>query len=195
MSCPLCGSVELKRDYAPARSYALILLGLALLGAGRFLKPEMVAYPLELHKLVIVGVAVLLFGLFDTIRHGNRYCAECGYRLRVKLTRCRGGLMPRISSPFPADSANRDNRNPDERPGARYICGSKPPAAHVRNDDGEEDEINPNTPLEPILACLKFKDPNMRKDAAKSLRKLTGQDFGEDHAAWWKWYEDNKQNK
>ncbi len=195
MQCPLCGSLELRRDYAPARSYALILLGLALLAAGRFLKPEMVAYPLELHKLVIVGVAILLFGLFDIVRHGNRYCAECGYCLRVRAAHPGGGFMPRIGFPFVAGDQGAGNRNLNERPGARFIRGSRVAAssADAGDDDNDDDEeINPNTPLEPIMACLKFKDPKMRKDALKTLRKLTGQDFGEDHDAWRRWYDENK---
>ena len=186
MDCPLCGSDDVHRDYAPARSYALLLLALGLLFAGRFLAPSATAYPGELGRLVILGVVVGLFGLFDTFGHQNRYCGYCGYRFRARSRRHAGAATPlrRMES---AESPGRAGP-PEDRPGAKYIRGL---ASH-KTTDGETDELDPNTPIEPILACLKFKDEKMRREATNTLRRLTGQDFGEDTEAWKQWYAENK---
>jgi len=190
MDCPLCGSENLHRDDAPNRSYALILLGLGLLFAGRFLRPELVIYPDELRKLLILGVAVALFGVFDLFRHGNRYCGDCGYRFRARRGGSGCSALPLRMRGADAQATAMGARSPaEERPGAKYIRG----LSHDSSGDGAAEEIDPNTPLEPILACLKFKNPQMRRDAARTLRKLTGQDFGEDQEAWAAWYGANKE--
>ncbi len=46
-----------------------------------------------------------------------------------------------------------------------------------------------------ILAMLGDKDEKVRKQAAYSLKKLTGEDFGEDRTGWQQWYTEKKAGK
>jgi hypothetical protein len=39
---------------------------------------------------------------------------------------------------------------------------------------------------------LRAKNEELRRDAATTLRELTGQDFGEDADAWEDWWEENR---
>jgi len=45
---------------------------------------------------------------------------------------------------------------------------------------------------EPLIAALKDEDSFVRKSAAKSLEKISGQNFGEDPVKWQEWWEKNK---
>ena len=45
--------------------------------------------------------------------------------------------------------------------------------------------------VEPLVAALKDEAPIVRESAVKSLRNITGQDFGEDQAKWREWREQN----
>ncbi|NQT10240.1 MAG: HEAT repeat domain-containing protein [Desulfobacteraceae bacterium] len=44
--------------------------------------------------------------------------------------------------------------------------------------------------VEPLIAALK--DRHVKKEAVKSLRKITGQDFGQNQAKWKQWWNKNK---
>jgi HEAT repeat protein len=46
-----------------------------------------------------------------------------------------------------------------------------------------------------ILAMLADKEEKVRKQATYSLKKLTGEDFGEDRAGWQQWYTEKKAGK
>ncbi len=41
--------------------------------------------------------------------------------------------------------------------------------------------------VEALIAALKDEDPDVRKEAAKALGKITGKDFGEEAVKWQKW--------
>ncbi len=56
----------------------------------------------------------------------------------------------------------------------------------------EEKPLDPNTRIEPILKCLSFKDEAKRREAADTLRRLTGQDLGADAEAWNRWWAENR---
>lgn len=49
--------------------------------------------------------------------------------------------------------------------------------------------------IEPLIATLKEKDDGLRKESAKALSRLTGQDFGESAAEWQKWWTENQGGK
>lgn len=205
MSCPNCGSADTRSDHAPARCYALLLLGVGLLFAGRMLKPETVLFPECLPQLLVVGAAALGLGFIDLLRHGNRYCGDCGYRFR----RCRGvpvaatnvtAVAEKQAAP-PAEGgpeAQPDRRGPGTAARAeaaierQTASGERAGSEYIRGYGGDDDDTpDPATPLEPIVACLKFKNERMRREAAATLRRLTGQNLGEDHAAWQKWLDEN----
>jgi len=54
-------------------------------------------------------------------------------------------------------------------------------------------EMEDKRAIETLITALKDEDRSVRKSAAWSLRKITGQNFGQNQAAWEKWY--NKQFK
>ena len=67
-----------------------------------------------------------------------------------------------------------------------------------KNSPGRSDaafalgKINQPQATEPLIAALKETDPDLRKESAKALSRITGQDFGESPADWQKWWEKNK---
>ena len=46
--------------------------------------------------------------------------------------------------------------------------------------------------VEPLIEALKDEDEGARWLAAEALKKITGNDFGEDYEEWRKWYEKQK---
>ena len=58
-------------------------------------------------------------------------------------------------------------------------------------------KIGDNRAVEPLVTALKDKDwhaqGGVRKQAALSLRKITGKHFGEAPEKWQKWWEQNKE--
>lgn len=175
--CPHCESDRVARDYAPARSYALMLVGLAMILPRDVLSPELFS-PLgqaHLQRFFVFGIALVLYGFLDTFRHGRRYCTDCGTAFR----------QPRSTPP----GVQIEIRGVD-RKAARVRPATVKKAAESGADDS--DPVDPNTPVEPLLKCLRFKNETMREDAAVTLRKLTGQDFGTDADAWDAWWTENK---
>jgi len=169
MECPHCQSRKIRKDYAPPRGYALATVGLILVGLGRLVQPAILLLPDESarQRLLIAGVLVLLYGMAHLVRHGNRYCGVCGFRFRE------------ISNQPYGAGAGRDGSS----------SGRAAHHAQSSNAGG----LSVHTPIEPILACLRFKDEAMRMDAAANLTKLTGQDFGIDADAWDAWWKENKE--
>ncbi len=180
MGCPLCGADQVRRDYAPARGYAITLAGAALLFLRGLFSPLILAPQFAVaddQRLWIVGGAVFLYGLYNLVRHGNRYCGACGYRFRATPTNCGagdtiGGGIGALAAKFggmgmPAVQTRPARQEPEEKPSGaiRY---------------------------EPVLACLKFKNPAARAEAARTLAEATGQDFGEDYEGWKAWLVENK---
>jgi len=53
-------------------------------------------------------------------------------------------------------------------------------------------EIKDPRAVEPLISALKDIDPNVRWPAAEALKKITGQDFGEDQRKWQEWWEKSK---
>lgn len=176
MECPHCGSRRVRKDDPPVQGYALGGLGLLLVGLMRLLHPSLLtlAGESERQRLLYVGAAMLAYGIYRLLRHDNRFCAACGFRFRDV-------------SRIPAASGLAGQADAEEEGGRFRVAASASRA--VRE---EKKPLSSNTPLEPILACLRFKDPKMRAEAAQSLRKLTGQEFGEDAAAWDAWWAENK---
>lgn len=54
-------------------------------------------------------------------------------------------------------------------------------------------EISDDRAIEPLIEALKDRDKSIRRNIALALRKITGQDFGEDHKKWKKWWQKNKE--
>ncbi len=53
-------------------------------------------------------------------------------------------------------------------------------------------EIKDTQAVEPLIRALRDKDESVRRNAAAALKKITGEDFGEDHKEWKKWWKKNK---
>ncbi len=51
-------------------------------------------------------------------------------------------------------------------------------------------EMEDKRAIETLITALKDEDSAVRKSAAWSLRKITGNDFGQNQAAWEKWYKE-----
>lgn len=169
--CPQCGSPRIARGYAPPRSYALMLTGLALIVPYKLLASEFFS-PLgqvHLQRFFAFGVLLLLYGFLDTFRHGRRYCTDCGTLFRQPRAR-------HAEDALQAGHASRSVTHP-QHTGAS------------RREEDESATIDPHTPIEPLLKCLRFKNESMRKDAARTLRQLTGESFGPDAEAWEDWWQ------
>lgn len=164
--CPQCSSRKVRKDYAPAKGYALIVTGMGMLFVRSFLNPVLFqpAIGVESHRLLVLGLMLFAYGVYSTFKHDNRYCASCGYKFR----------RPDPQAAEPATNEPHNNyasREPEPRD------------AHATSSA---------TSFKPLLACLKFKDPTQRANAAQTLKEMTGQDFGEDHQAWSDWFKNNK---
>jgi len=114
-----------------------------------------------------VGLAALVIGSVELRMHGNRYCLECG----AKFRQARGGGGGFFRRELGVDDS-----------------------AHSASRHGAG-KISKNTPVEPLLKCLRVKSASMRREAAETLRKVTGQEFGEDADAWDKWWAEQKNTK
>ncbi len=53
-------------------------------------------------------------------------------------------------------------------------------------------EIKDTQAVEPLIRALRDKDESVRRNAAAALKKITGEEFGEDHKKWKKWWKENK---
>jgi len=53
-------------------------------------------------------------------------------------------------------------------------------------------EIEEPTAIEPLISALKDEYPPVRRAAAKSLTKITEEDFGINHDRWQNWRKQNK---
>jgi len=53
-------------------------------------------------------------------------------------------------------------------------------------------EIKDTRAVEPLIRALRDKDESVRRNAAAALKKITGQDFDEDHKKWKKWWKKNE---
>jgi len=49
-------------------------------------------------------------------------------------------------------------------------------------------EIKDNRALEPLINTLRDKDKSIRRNTSVALKKITGEDFGEDYKRWKKWW-------
>ncbi len=193
--CPVCASRRIQADYPPARGYALMLGGMALLFAGGFLDPAVLHPKLapEMFWLVAIGALLALYGANWLVRHDNRFCQDCGYRFRRPLAAPADARTPApggVAGALMKATGFGVGESEEARAARRFVAPSSTPSTSPASERSAT--INPNTPVEPILACLKFRDPKQRETAAATLRKLTGRDFGTDHAAWAAWWEENK---
>jgi hypothetical protein len=142
-----------------------MLLGVALIIPRYFLSPEILSAigQAEAKRVFVFGVAILLYGFLDSFRHGNRFCSTCGHRFR----------FVRVGAPLVQI----------RRVDCEGTTGGSSSAMIAKPD--------PNQPIEPLLKCLGFKNEAMREDAANTLRRLTGKDFGTDADLWREWLSEN----
>jgi hypothetical protein len=73
-------------------------------------------------------------------------------------------------------TANLKHPNPRVRQRAARVLGS----------------INDPRAVEPLIAAVQDQDPSVRQEAAAALATITGKDFGQDHAKWQSWWQENK---
>lgn len=185
MGCPLCGSSQVRKDYAPARGYVLAAVGLAMLFLRAFFNPEILSPVLaaESQRVLLVGVLVFGYGAYHLLRHGNRYCGECGFRFRATLAN-QASAVSLASARYAAAAQAAENGAPGSV--SEVMFGK----------DGRDDEKGERKKVairfEPVLACLKFKDAAARAEAARTLAEATGQNFGEDYDAWKAWLIENR---
>ncbi len=173
--CPLCKSKLIRRDYAPSRGYILTLAGMAVLFVRSYVNPA-ILYPallIEDKRLLVIGLGLFAYGMYCIFRHDNRYCDSCGYRFRKPCNEAPAIKFAEIRN----DPASVESHS------------------HNAKSSGDSTENNLKTlnpaNLKPVLACLKFKNPQQRKQAAQTLREATGEDFGEDYQAWSNWLKEN----
>ena len=166
-ACPRCGARRIARDYAPAQAFAFAMLGILFLVVGGLLDPAWLrpGVSVEGPRILMVGVVLFAYGLYQIRTHGNRYCLACGARFR----------MPRNGLYGPS--------TPEAEPSTGLKRPTHPTAG--RRTPGK---LDPATPIEPLLACLRFNDPQAREDAAATLARLTGESFGVDAEAWSVWW-------
>lgn len=190
MECPLCASRQIRTDYPPPRGYFLLLAGAAMLFVRSFLSPALLSDVLavEGNRLLVFGVMLAAYGAFCLLRHGNRYCATCGFRFRAVATDGATAGLPAGEGRIAAAFAKVENQAGKTPGGMAEFLG--------------EDKVQENrqalrrgaVKIEPLLACLKFKNPQQRHNAAETLREISGEDFGEDFEAWSRWYETSRKN-
>jgi hypothetical protein len=163
------------RDYASPRAYALIVFGgLVVLLAGTVL-PGVQDLMLEEHfrrsldRLLLFGAAAAALGALDLYLNENRFCAGCG----LKVRRPRKRLDAKTES-------------------ALQSFGGQEPARSGAARAPRRAPVAPDQPVQPLLRMLRAKNAELRRDAATTLRELTGQDFGEDADAWEDWWEENR---
>ena len=123
--------------------------------------------PEDLYLTILLTGMVLVAGFVRMNRHGNRYCLRCGVKFRET---CKEMGFPQAD--------DKKNAADSEILGDRRAPNNPPR----------------DTPIEPLLKCLRFKNGSMRREAAETLRKVTGQAFGEDADAWEAWWNE-KRNK
>lgn len=178
--CPLCESGRILRDDPPVRGYFFLFLGLILILMGRFLHPDLFSPSLaaEQSRLLLLGIVLVVYGIYLNLRHGNRWCGSCGFRFRLPIARQGEGVaIPRLPWEKAQTFSFRDRIQEDLRKGQN------------RGSEGDRHEtVPPDQPIPPLLACLSFRDPRQRENAARTLRILTGQSFDADAEAWKKWY-------
>lgn len=183
MGCPVCGSSQVCKDYAPARGYVLAAAGLGLLFLRAFFSPEILSPVLasEEQRLLLAGVLVFGYGAYNLLRHGNRFCGDCGFRFRATSTN--QGAIAGVSdiSHIAAAQAARSGSS-----------GAISEMMHGRGDAERAERKRGAIRYEPVLACLKFKNPQQRAEASRTLVEATGKDFGEDYDAWRVWLLENK---
>jgi hypothetical protein len=131
-------------------------------------------------------------------------CSQQDVETRRKALRALGEMKQRRAIPCMAVSLKHDNTN--VRMLAAWGLGQmgepalKPLLAELedKGSPGRSDaafalgKINQPQAIGPLIAALKETDPELRKESAKALSRITGQDFGESAAEWQKWWRQNK---
>lgn len=192
MECPLCASRQIRTDYPPPRGYFLLLAGAAMLFVRSFLSPALMNQVLEVegNRLLVFGLAICAYGAFCLLRHGNRYCGTCGFRFRAVAGDSAGEGLPaagaqgRIAAAF-AKVERQMERAPE---GMAEFLGEE------KVQENRQTLRRGAVKIEPLLACLKFKDAQQRHNAAETLREISGKDFGEDYEAWRNWHEESRKS-
>jgi hypothetical protein len=202
MECPLCGSRALIRDHASPRAWVLLGLGAAILLGWRLVLPVVLpllvnaafgAEPADPERLntalaavdhmkrwlLFAGLACALLGALDVILDGSRYCARCGFRGRYPRRRLDPQTAAAVSHLQEATRSARQERTGGTTAGPRGDTHHAPPPVEQ--------------PVAPLIRMLRLKNPEMRRDAAATLREVTGEDFGEDADAWEAWWEANRE--
>ena len=73
------------------------------------------------------------------------------------------------------------------------IAALKYKKSHVREMAAEAlGKIGDSRAVEPLIAALQDRDSSVREEVAEALKRITKQDFGQDHDAWLKWCQENK---
>lgn len=212
--CPHCQSRRVETDDPPPAGYALTVLGAGLLFAGAFLHPDLFDPRLEAFmaspplQLLAVGLALAAYGGYRLFHHRNRYCADCGHRWRAPEPRPADARNPEIGGMAGAFLGGGSKASLD-------MPGGGPARSNGAHDAGLHDRARARRGVstesggaagsagagartgrvQPLLACLGFKDPRARAEAARTLRQMTGQDFGEDAAAWRAYFDQQRRGE
>lgn len=188
--CPLCTSTRIRNDDPPLRGYVLAGFGGMMLFAGSFLNADVFAPGMaaEQSRLLLFGGLVFLYGVVLLFRHANRYCDTCGTRFRKP-----GAPSATHEAHAPRATGSRIDAAMEkaERQLHRQAPGQGVSASPITHSPSRA-PLPANQPIEPLLACLKFRDPKQRATAHESLRTLTGADLPEDYEEWAAWWQENK---
>jgi hypothetical protein len=131
-------------------------------------------------------------------------CGKQDVETQRKVLRALGEMKDRRAIPCMAASLKDENTN--VRMLAAWGLGQmgepalKPLLAELadKGSPGRSDaafalgKINQPQAIGPLIDALKETDPDLRKESAKALSRITGQDFGESPGEWQKWWEQNK---
>lgn len=131
-------------------------------------------------------------------------CSRQDVETRRKVLRALGEMKERRAIPCMAASLKHENTN--VRMLAAWGLGQmgepalKPLVVELedKGSPGRSDaafalgKIKQPQAIGPLIAALKETDPDLRKESAKALSRITGQDFGENPAEWQKWWEQNR---
>ena len=131
-------------------------------------------------------------------------CGKQDVEIRRKALRALGEMKDRRAIPCMAAALKDGNSN--VRMLAAWGLGQmgepalKPLLTELadKNSPGRSDaayalgKINQPQAIEPLVSALTEADSDLRKESAKALSRITGQDFGENPDQWQQWWEKNK---
>lgn len=215
-SCPQCGARAWARDYAPARTYALLLFGLFLLLLGRLVLPPFeTRFDMQVwFPALAAATDVQAKALMPAMEVIERQQALAGQQLDAAIRLC---LQLGVIACFMGcvDYATHRNRFcvacglrvrlPRKELDKRTLAALRscqPPAREPTAPAGDGSAapcgappLAPTQPVGPLIKMLRLRNEGRRADALATLRALTDKDFGMDVEAWEQWWHAERERR